>query len=265
MHFIGIKRILYWVIGGKFPSMLNRGILPINPYREIPLILVEGNGMRSDLSRLGLTQAITVPNVKEIPIIPFLPKHESQDTFHFVFLSRIMPQKGCELIFEAVEKMKNTSHRDFDVTFFGPIDPSYSKQFFSRIQQNPKCKYDGFLNLDESCNYEKLASYDAMLFPTSWDGEGFPGVILDAYIAGLPVLASRWNMNEELIKEGRTGLLYSPQDANELQKAMERIIQMDTADLRQACRQEAMKYDACHVLTEEFFSNLIERTIVKDF
>ena len=46
-----------------------------------------------------------------------------------------------------------------------------------------------------------------MLFPTFWKGEGFPGVIIDAFVSGLPVIASDWNMNAEVVVDGENGFV----------------------------------------------------------
>lgn len=59
-----------------------------------------------------------------------------------------------------------------------------------------------------------------MLFPTFWKGEGFPGVIVDAFIAGLPVIATHWNMNVEIIQDGINGFIIPPNDINRLTEKM---------------------------------------------
>ena len=69
-------------------------------------------------------------------------------------------------------------------------------------------------------SYNLLSEYSCMLFPTFWQGEGFPGVIIDAYIAGLPVISSDWNMNSELIEDGETGFLVPVQNAKMLADKM---------------------------------------------
>ena len=46
-----------------------------------------------------------------------------------------------------------------------------------------------------------------MLFPTYYHGEGFPGNFVDAFNTGLPVIATDWLYNKDLIKDGENGLL----------------------------------------------------------
>ena len=67
------------------------------------------------------------------------------------------------------------------------------------------------------------------MFPTTWKGEGFPGVIIDAYAAGLPVIATDWNLNKEIICEGENGFIIPPNDVQALAKKM--IWVMNNRDL----------------------------------
>jgi len=63
-----------------------------------------------------------------------------------------------------------------------------------------------------------------MLFPTFWVGEGFPGIIIDAYIAGLPIIASDWNLNGEIIDEKETGFIIKKKDSIQLKDKMKYFI-----------------------------------------
>ena len=57
-----------------------------------------------------------------------------------------------------------------------------------------------------------MEKYDAMLFPTHFPTEGIPGSVLDAYIAGIPVVASDWMYARELIENGKTGIIIPFED-----------------------------------------------------
>ena len=89
-----------------------------------------------------------------------------------------------------------------------------------------------------------------MLFPTFYEGEGFPGVFIDAFIAGLPVIASDWHYNSEVIKNGETGYIIPTQDKETLYSMMKYVIESrDIIEpLRKKCKDEAQKYDRDIVL-----------------
>jgi glycosyltransferase involved in cell wall biosynthesis len=60
-----------------------------------------------------------------------------------------------------------------------------------------------------------------MLFPTYYDGEGFAGTILDAESAGVPIIASDWKYNPEIVIDDEIGYIVPAHDINAL---MERLI-----------------------------------------
>jgi glycosyltransferase involved in cell wall biosynthesis len=98
-----------------------------------------------------------------------------------------------------------------------------------------------------------------MLFPTYWQGEGFPGAIIDAFVSGVPVIASDWNMNREIIIHEKNGLLVPPGDAMSLALAMKRMIFDGELRIKMGKRSNefARKYHVdyvfpqlCHIIEE---------------
>ena len=70
-----------------------------------------------------------------------------------------------------------------------------------------------------------MRKYDALLIPTHCKTEGYPGVILEAYCAGIPVIATDWNAIGEIVENEESGLLVKPRCHNSLAEAMHRISQ----------------------------------------
>lgn len=46
-----------------------------------------------------------------------------------------------------------------------------------------------------------------LILPTQYYTEGFPGSILDAYIAGIPVIVTDWKHSHEFVIENKTGFI----------------------------------------------------------
>jgi glycosyltransferase involved in cell wall biosynthesis len=67
-----------------------------------------------------------------------------------------------------------------------------------------------------------LAAADAFVLPSR--SEAFPNGVLEAMAAGLPVVASRVGGLVDLIENGRTGLLVTPDDAGALASAIESLV-----------------------------------------
>jgi len=97
-----------------------------------------------------------------------------------------------------------------------------------------------------------------MLFPTYWNGEGFPGVVIDAYIAGILMVASDWNLNKEVVEDGVTGYIIPPRNSQILAEIMTKIVENkeDLNYLKQNCIESSKKYDFRNVLSIELMKNL---------
>ena len=107
-------------------------------------------------------------------------------------------------------------------------------------------------------NYDVLASYDAMLFPTMHPTEGFPGVIADAAIAGLPVIAANWNYAKELVEDCKCGYVFPVGDNQALTDLMRFAINNRSAlqDIRQSCVNRSMIYRTDYILTSQLVDDL---------
>lgn len=251
------KQVYYWVIGGSFGKKMQDGEFNTAHYRDFASIMVEGSSMTEQLKQCGLQNVRRVPNFKEVSYLPEKRINLSAKT-RFVFLSRIMAEKGCNYILEASNLLVDEGIKNFSVDFYGRLDNEYKDDFLKKVEGSDNLRYAGFLNLKENQGYDKLSEYDAMLFPTYWHGEGFPGIIIDAYIAGLPVIASDWNLNRDLVKDGETGLLINVHDSVALSRAMKRIImkEVDIDNLSSNSQKEAMRYDLHNVVSKDLLTEI---------
>lgn len=236
------KDIIYWVIGGSIADWIKEGKVSRKPYEKLRLFIVEGDSMKRTLSDCGFNNVLTLPNFKRIGYIP--SKQYVNKTVKFVFLSRIVEQKGCDIIIEATKILNKKIKDKFLVDFYGSIGDEY-REFNNKIEHISNISYKGFLDLRNPDNYDILASYDVMLFPTFWHGEGFPGIMIDAFISGLPVIATDWHMNKDILQEAVTGLFVRPNNVEDLVDAMEKVINNRSVIevMSKNCQKEAMKYN----------------------
>ena len=257
-------RLNYFVIGGILPNFISQLEMKQREcYSIVKWFMVESQEMKRKMELLGYKNVIHIPNFKKIAYIPE-KSTETSVPFRFVFLSRIIPEKGCDLIMEATRRINKEIGEDkFLVHFYGKIDDSYESQFLKTINEIPNAEYKGFLNLADVSNYDVLASYYAMLFPTFWKGEGFPGILIDAMIAGTPVIASEWGYNTEIIENGTTGIIIKSKNVDELANAMNSFIcnHSKVAEMTRHCRIQAMEYDTAKVLNKDLFAKILKKEI----
>ena len=257
-------RLNYFVICGILPNFISQLEMKQREcYSIVKWFMVESQEMKRKMELLGYKNVIHIPNFKKIAYIPE-KSTETSVPFRFVFLSRIIPEKGCDLIMEATRRINKEIGEDkFLVHFYGKVDDSYESQFLKTINEIPNAEYKGFLNLADVSNYDVLASYYAMLFPTFWKGEGFPGILIDAMIAGTPVIASEWGYNTEIIENGTTGIIIKSKNVDELANAMNSFIcnHSKVAEMTRHCRIQAMEYDTAKVLNKDLFAKILKKEI----
>lgn len=259
MYFTKSKRvIIFWVVGGDFHTKVAMGVHKIKHVNYITANIVQSDTMALELKKYGVNNAIYVPNSKPIKYIP-QKQSRSSTNIRFVFLSRILPEKGCNLIIEAINQLNTDGFiNEYSVDFYGKIDDAYYQEFTSKLGMLENANYKGFLKLREYAEYDEFSKYDVMLFPTFWKSEGFAGVFIDAFIAGLPIIVSDWNHNKEFIKDGKTGIVISPQNVSELAIAMRSVIEkkIDITKMSKNCQAEAMNYDIDKVITKELLEKI---------
>lgn len=260
LYYIPLKKNVYfWVVGGDLAKGIEKGIYNLKSLAKLNRIIVQGQSMVNDIAKFGLTNTLHVPNSKPIEYIPQIKRKLSGDKYRFVFLSRIHPQKGIKEIFEAIDILNKKGYANrFIVDLYGKMEPSFVKEFESYTSRLPNMKYNGFLNLTQSDGYKVLSSYDVMLFPTYWGGEGFPGVVLDANISGLPIIATDWNMNTEVIEDGKTGFIIPIHDSLSLATYMEKYIngEINLYEMRKYCIKHVKQYDYRNVISNDLMLKL---------
>jgi glycosyltransferase involved in cell wall biosynthesis len=246
-----LKRdIDYWVIGGDIAACIKDGRLDTREYFLcFKTIIVEAKYIADELKFFGITNVKIVPNFKSIPEV--FVAFTKGSNMRFVYLARLIEEKGVGLIIEASRQL---GEQDFEIDFYGSTSDQYTKEYFEELDLK-NVNYKGFLNLDSKDGYAILASYDVLLFPTYFEGEGFPGVLIDAFICGLPVITTSFHANPEIVIDGKSGVIIPPHNIDELQKAMSGFIEgkYDLIEMKETARNSAGLYEVSNVLKDELF------------
>ena len=251
-----MRKVIYFVIGGYLPKAIREGRYNKRAYQKISSLVVEGEIMKNELKNLGVTAPIhVVPNFKTVKKCWGDPIKFDSTESKFVFVSRISESKGLDKIFSGISDGRfDQLNNRYTIDFFGPIEKGYETEFHQQLQKYPTCVYRGYLDFTNhpEKSYQQLSEYHIMLFPTYWVGEGFPGAIIDALICGIPVIASDWNMNREVIEHGKTGMLIPVKDPVSLADAMIDAIENHEKwkSMSMECHRRATKFDTNVVLEE---------------
>lgn len=163
------------------------------------------------INELGFKNTEILPNFRPIPTIPE-PTHNCTGTLKLVFMARIQKMKGYDIVFEFA-KYAEIKRLNLAIDFYGQIEKEEATDFLQKVKESSVVEYKGYLRPEQITN--TLCQYDILLLPTRYYMEGFPGTVLDAYIAGIPVIVTEWINSHEFVKNGETGYIVdfeNPQD-----------------------------------------------------
>lgn len=164
---------------------------------------------------------------------------ESNHAVKFVFISHISTGKGVEGLFEVSDRLPTPCQIDV----FGPLGFDISKQRIHELSERHRADYKGELSTSQVM--EVLRTYDVLLLPTCLRSEGYPGIILEAYSCGLPVIASNIGAIGEIV-DSSCGVLVEPGDLDQLEQAIVDLhLRQDFfRALRQGSVQKARQFDS---------------------
>ena len=172
-----------------------------------------------------MKNVVRLPNFRICHFKPdFLRQRADEGSFRLVFMSRIFKEKGVETVFKVLSALNEAEPGSVTLDFYGQVEPDYAERFQDLLRRCPQARFKGSLRPEDVVRV--LAAYDLLLLPTFYPGEGFPGAIVEAYLAGTPVAVSVWKHNAEYVKEGETGFLI-PLGPEEVSSYMERIRKLE--------------------------------------
>lgn len=258
-----LKRNLYEiVIGGIRDQYIQKKKIRLKYEKKIKKIYVESTAMVKQYELIGLHNATYLPNFKNIEILAekeMLKEYHVDGPLRLCTFSRIDRLKGIDVAIEVVKEFNNQYGENAVVLdIIGPIDEEYSNEFYALLQAT-ECKeirYCGKVDSSEAVNV--LKKFDALLFPSKWFTEGFPGTFIDALASGLPILASYKINFRDIIEDGYNGYLIS--DETQIEGYVHRLWDWsrnreDLLKMKKNALMEAQKYTTEHVL-EQIWSDM---------
>ena len=156
------------------------------------------------------------------------PRRERSKRVVALYLGRLHPIKGVDLLFEAAETVP-----DLEIWVAGAGPEEGALRSRAELSKLPV----SFLGeVDRMHRRKLLEDCDVVVIPSrveqSGRTEGAPVVCSEALVAGRPVIASRTGGNAELIEPGVSGLLFAPGSAVDLSEALSRFVNDESLRLR---------------------------------
>lgn len=244
--------IYEFAIGGVRYEYLANKKRRICREKKIRKIYVESTHMVHEYQKLGLNNAVYVPNFKIMDSPYMVNRPERTDGLRLCTFSRIDRYKGIDTAIDIVDAIYEKKHIKVDLDIIGPIDKKYEQDFRKLLANADKDRvhYIGSIPGKEAVG--ALREHDAMLFPTHWETEGFPGSFIDAMAAGLPILATDRDNFHDIIMNQYNGWLIDEWDINGyVEKIAELAVDPELlTQMRRNAIAEAEKYTVENALSK---------------
>lgn len=171
---------------------------------------------------------------------------QARDTF--IWMGRIIPEKGCPDAIAASNKAKVL------LEIGGEPKNMTEEQFFQKNIQpgiNNNISYKGFIKAQER---SRFYAAKALIFTPKWE-EAFGLIMTEAMACGTPVIAYNRGAVSEIIKDGETGYLVPEGDTEGLAKAILKIqdlSQKQYLEMRKNCREHIEKNFSFKKMVDEY-------------
>lgn len=254
------RKLHYVVIGGWLPVFIVERPLVRWALHGFDGIYVETKTMKKELAMHGFDNILLMPNCKDLtPLNPDDLIYAVAEPYKLCTFSRVMQEKGIATAIDAVTAVNHRQGKAvFSLDIFGPVDPAQA-EWFQKLQSTfpDYVTYRGKVHYENSV--DTLKDYFALLFPTQYYTEGVPGTIIDAYAAGIPIIASKWESFSDVIDVGVTGYGYEFTDEQGL---MELLLQIaDNPGMITQIKENCIK-KAEYYLPEKSVNTIVETITV---
>ena len=253
------SRIVYFEIGPFLYDRILNGSIKKETFINDKLIVVETNSMKEELKEVGFERIGVFPNFKPICRVPFNEQKYPKEVLKLVYLSRIEEPKGIYDLINCLSVL-NKDKTMFILDVYGrPQNAEEEKKIKDLSNKYKFVRFLGMLEVGSEGSYKQLSQYDLHVFPTKYR-EGFPGSIIDFFIAGVPTLSSSFARAHEILTENDS-IVFKQGDNNALQEKLVFIYnnQNKLNELRKNSFSRREQYSV------ESFEKYLKRLIDNDF
>lgn len=176
------------------------------------------------------------PNVRKKQIRQVNTEYKKK----YIFIGLVCEEKGIEILSNAAKQLPEK----YTIDIYGSLSTDFSKEYFDESQMN----YKGKLKAEDVI--DTLLQYNVLVLPSF--REGYPGVILEALSIGMPVIATKLEGIQEILKND-SGILVEPANVKQLSNAILSISQDNYSDYSSSALKEFENFDT-ESRTKEFFT-----------
>lgn len=151
-------------------------------------------------------------------------EYPSDEEIRFLFIGRVMKEKGVDELFEAAKRIKS-EYKNVYFDIVGPMEDDYKGKIDSLIQ-NGIIEYYGY----QQDVKPFIAKCHCFVLP-SWH-EGMANTNLEAAAMGRPLITSRIHGCMEAVEDGVSGLLCEKENSENLYEVLKQFVQLSEEQKR---------------------------------
>lgn len=180
-----------------------------------------------DRKIVTMSQSDLIPgsgvNIKEYKLL----EYPNKENTHFVFIGRMMTEKGFGLYLEALKVLKEKYPNSY-YHIAGEYEDDYKKQVEELIQKDLVIYHGSVINMVD----EIYKNIHCSVMPTYY-AEGMSNVLLESLACGRPIITTDRPGCKEVVEDGINGFVVKQKDRDDLIEKMEKFINLSYEDSKQ--------------------------------
>lgn len=154
-------------------------------------------------------------NLKQYEVFPY----PSGDTVDFVFIARVMKEKGIDQYLDAAKEIRKR-HPETRFHICGFCEQDYEEQL-KKLNNNGTVIYHGLVS--DMTEIYKIIS--CTVHPTYYP-EGLSNVLLESAASGRPIITTDRSGCREVVEDGINGYVVKQQDSRDLIEKLEKFLNL---------------------------------------
>lgn len=205
------KKLIFRLFGGDFSQLYRSSKFAMKYlYDKIlfraDLVLFETQALVRKFSSHGNVRWF--PNHRKLDAVVPSRHIENISRLKIIFISHIRKEKGIFELIDASTQLPNVS-----IDVYGPFYDGLTPKIFTGSSIN----YCGVMEQDKV--KDALISYDVLVLPSY--KEGYPGVIIEAFAAGLAIICTDLDTLKEMVTANEEAILIRPRNVVDLIEAID--------------------------------------------
>jgi len=199
-------------VPGFLPKELNFFHNLIKPFtiglwRGAKFVIPNSSGLSKLAQKTFDMNFVMIPNgVDNTTFFPI--KRQNTSVMKMLFIGRLIPQKGLDVLLKALYKIKsNLPHWKLTIVGQGPYYSKY-QELANKYNLNDNLEWKGWLDFKQIPELYRM--HDIFILPSRF--EGMASVVLQAMASGCAIISSDVFGAEELVKDGKNGYIVPVED-----------------------------------------------------